>query len=231
VESSVGHFLSQSPRKLNEEAGVAGIEQPSKSHDLNRDMSDRPITKGGLNSKKRANAVAFGPASAHETDHLLRDNVASSSKNKQYFTPPFMTSGARMLIQKELKNATRLNDKKRDVFQSALMSLHKNSDKNQNDEYSNDAIQDYKSKDLLRKPSIPPASLIRWIIKGTGFNLPPESSQQKLSKLADNMRQKPIVAIIPSPSLKIYLCYLGKRYLDYQDGFLTLVTLGKILQV
>jgi hypothetical protein len=165
VQSSVGHLLSSNTNK-------SSYDTPSAS---NRQSSLTPTSDSGKyvepHHRKRTIAAAFetdSPGLRVERPHSFKR--ASSPRTpieKPYSPPPFSTSEAQTLILRELANGTSLSAEKRAAFQSALSSLNQSVRKSQyeaQDEPSPWALPD--DKDLLENPSVPPASVIQWMLQG-----------------------------------------------------------------
>jgi hypothetical protein len=172
VQSSVGHLLSTNASSSNQDVKSTS----------NRQSSLTPTSDSGRygtesHHRKRTSTIAFeteSPGGLHvaRTPSFKRASSPRTPIEKPYSPPPFSTSEAQTLILRELANGTGLSAEKRAVFQTALSSLNQSLQKSRNevdDEPSPWDLPDH--EDLLENPSIPPASLIQWMLQGK--NTPP----------------------------------------------------------
>ena len=167
VQSSVGHLLSTNASTSNQEPKSVS----------NRQSSLTPTSDSGrygteIHHRKRTSTAAFetespGGLVPGRTPSFKRASSPRTPIEKPYSPPPFSTSEAQTLILRELASRTGLSAEKKAVFQTALSSLKQTLQKSQDeadDEPSPWSLPD--NKDLLENPTIPPASLIQWMLQG-----------------------------------------------------------------
>jgi hypothetical protein len=175
VQNSVGHLLSTKPSSSNTDAL-----SPNNRQSLTP-TSDPGRLSSDLQHRKRTNTAAFETESpglrVESSQFYKRASSPRTPIEQPYSPPPFSTSEAQTLILEELANGSGLSTEKRAVFQTALSSLNHSVRKSQNESDEPSPWGLPENKDFLKNPSVPPASVIQWIIKGENYIIYRQSFQ------------------------------------------------------
>ena len=215
VQNSVGHLLSTKPKSSTD------AQSPS-----NRQSSLTPTSDSGRNSmdaiqRKRTSSTAFETENlglrVERSQPFKRASSPRTPVEKPYSPPPFSTTEAQTLILRELANGSNLSAEKRAAFQTALSSLNQSGRRAQTERDEPSPWGLPEGHDLLENPSVPPASVVQWMIQGKMVNHSQTYLTYTLGNLAKGRHSFCVPDTLPLLSRQT-MFRMSRRLLDSENA-------------